>query len=69
VIAADGFKHVQRIVCTACLDFKIIVALDAAKFEAWSGAEFAPEAAFLAAAREIPGVSQVETQTYTIMTL
>ena len=27
-----GFKSVQRIVCGGCLDFKIIVTLDAADF-------------------------------------
>jgi hypothetical protein len=29
--------------------------------------KFAPEADFLAAVKAIPGVAQVETQTYTIM--
>ena len=31
------------------------------------GAKFAPEAAFLAKVKAIPGVSSVETQTYTLM--
>ena len=33
----------------------------------WEGAGFAPEAAFLEAAKAIPGVTTVETQTYTLM--
>ena len=65
--AVAGVKRVQRIVCGGCLDFKVIVALDAGAFGAWEGAAFEPEAAFLAAVTAIPGVSSVETQTYTIM--
>ena len=31
------------------------------------GKKFSPEAEFLSAVKAIPGVSQVETQTYTLM--
>ena len=62
-----GVKKVQRIVCGGCLDFKVIVALDAADFGAWAEAKFAPEEEFLAAVGKVAGVSSVETQTYTIM--
>jgi hypothetical protein len=62
----DGVKSVQRIVCGGCLDFKVITALSADKFADWEAKGFAPEADFLAAVKAIGGVSQVETQTYTI---
>ena len=62
-----GMKSVQRIVCGGCLDFKVIVALEAAEFGNWEGKKFAPEENFLNAVKAIDGVSQVETQTYTIM--
>ena len=65
--AVNGVKKVQRIVCGGCLDYKVIVALDAADFGAWGESKFAPEEEFLAACKAIPGVSSVETQTYTIM--
>lgn len=67
VKAVDGVKSVQRVVCGGCLDFKVITALSADKFGAWESANFAPETSFLAAVRAIPGVTFVETQTYTIM--
>ena len=31
----DGLKSVQRIVCGGCLDYKVIIALSAEKFQAW----------------------------------
>ena len=62
-----GMKSVQRIVCGGCLDFKVIVALDAAEFGNWEGKKFAPEESFLNAVKAIEGVSQIETQTFTIM--
>ena len=50
-----------------CLDYKVVVALPAEKFGAWEQKKFAPEEKFLAAVSAIPGVTQVETQTYTLM--
>ena len=67
--ALDGVKEVKRVVCGGCLDFKVITALDAEKFGAWEGAAFAPEAEFLEEAAKIEGISTVETQTYTFMSL
>ena len=64
--AVPGCKSVQRIVCGGCLDYKVIVALDADKFAAWEAAKFAPEEEFLRSLKAISGVSQIETQTYTI---
>ena len=63
----QGLKSVQRIVCGGCLDYKLVIALDAADFGAWEEKSFAPEENFLNAVKAIDGVSAVETQTYTIM--
>ena len=65
--AIPGMKSVQRIVCGGCLDFKVIVALDAAEFGNWEGKKFAPEENFINAVKAIEGITQIETQTYTIM--
>jgi hypothetical protein len=62
---ATGVASVQRIVCGGCLDFKVIVTLPADKFGAWGEKKFEPEESFLATVKKIPGISQVETQTYT----
>ena len=63
----SGVKCVQRVVCGGCMDFKVITALDAESFGAWEQKQFAPEEQFLAAIKAIPGISQVETQTFTLM--
>ena len=65
--AVPGVKSVQRVVCGGCLDYKVIVALDAGAFGAWEAAAFAPEPEMIAAMKKIPGVTTVETQTYTLM--
>ena len=65
--ALDGVKGVQRIVCGGCLDFKIVTSLPIDQFKAWEGAEFAPESDFLTKLKAIDGVTEVETQTYTLM--
>jgi len=67
VEAVAGLKSIQRVVCGGCLDFKVVVALPAAKFGDWEKASFAPEGKFLAKLNAISGVTEVETQTYTIM--
>jgi hypothetical protein len=67
VKAVDGVKGVQRVVCGGCLDFKVIVSLPADKFGPWAEKKFEPEESFLNAVKNIPGVSVVETQTYTLM--
>lgn len=67
VKAVDGVKGVQRVVCGGCLDFKVITSLSSDKFPAWTEKEFAPEADFLEKLKSIEGVTQVETQTYTLM--
>jgi len=66
--AVKGVKEVKRIVCGGCHDFKVIIALDAAVYGDWEAQEFSPEKAFLEALGSIPGISNVETQTFTFMT-
>ena len=65
----DGVKSVERIVCGGCLDFKVIVSLPADKWGAWENAKFAPEEQFLTAVKAVEGITLVETQTYTKMTM
>eukprot|EP00979_Chaetoceros_neogracilis_P005534 scaffold1007_cov183-Chaetoceros_neogracile.AAC.4 len=64
-----GVKDVQRVVCGGCKDFKVIVSLDEALFGEWEESAFAPEAEFLKRLKAITGVSGVETQTYTLMSM
>ena len=65
----DGVLSVQRVVCGGCLDFKVITQLDGDKFGAWDEAKFAPEEKFLDMLNKIDGLSTIETQTYTLMTM
>mmetsp|Transcript_10568 Transcript_10568/g.16022 ORF Transcript_10568/g.16022 Transcript_10568/m.16022 type:complete len:137 (-) Transcript_10568:136-546(-) len=62
----EGVK-VQRVVCGTCHDFKVIISLPTKEFKAWGEKNFEPEATFLAKAGEIPGITCIETQTYTLM--
>ena len=43
--------------------------LDAENYGDWEGNAFAPEAAILEALAAVEGVSSIETQTYTFMTM
>mmetsp|Transcript_5738 Transcript_5738/g.9051 ORF Transcript_5738/g.9051 Transcript_5738/m.9051 type:complete len:140 (+) Transcript_5738:176-595(+) len=65
----DGVKEVKRIICGNCMDFKVITALTQEKFGDWEKEQFAPEEKFLEKIKKIDGVSMVETQTYTFMTI
>ena len=56
-------------VCGGCLDFKVIVALEEPKFGDWESKGFAPEEDFLAKVKAIDGITQVETQTFTLMSM
>ena len=62
-----GLKGVQRVVCGGCQDYKLVISLAADKFGNLEKANL--EAEFLANVSKIPGVSTVETQTYTLMPL
>lgn len=61
--------QVQRVVCGGCVDFKVVTSVPADKFDAWKDAEFTPEADFIAELSAIEGISQVETQMYTLQPL
>ena len=67
--AVPGVVSVQRVVCGGCLDFKVVVKLNTADFKRWAETKFAPEESFLAAVKQINGISTVETQTYTLENL
>jgi hypothetical protein len=58
---------VNRLVCGACLDFKLMMTVPLDDFGPWEAAGFQPEAEFLEKLRAIDGVTQVETQTITNM--
>ena len=62
----DGVKGV---VCGGCLDFKVITSLDAAKWGDFESGGHGPEVKFLEKLKAIDGITEVETQTYTIMPL
>jgi hypothetical protein len=66
VKAVDGVQGVQRVVCGGCVDFKVVTTLSAENFAAWEEKGFAPEGEFLDKLRFIDGLSQIETQTYTV---
>ena len=70
-VLSQGFKECKRIVCGGCLDFKVVTSLAAGGdgFGAWEAKEFAPEKEFIEALGKIEGVSAVETQTFTFMTM
>lgn len=63
----EGFKACQRVVCGGCLDFKVVTSLSSENFGAWEEKQFAPEEDFLGKLKAIDGISEVETQTYTLM--
>lgn len=65
----EGVKDIDRIVCTECLDFKVIVSLSTEKFDEWKKKDFMPEPEFIDMLEAIDGVSSIETQTYTKMSL
>jgi hypothetical protein len=69
VKGTKGVRSVQRVVCGGCLDFKVIVSLANADFHSWEATGFGPEKSFLDAIGKIKGITSVETQTYTLMTL
>lgn len=60
---------VQRTVCGGCLDFKANTSMSADAFGAWEAEGFAPEKQFLEELAAIPGISNIETQTFTLMSM
>ncbi|KAA8495656.1 hypothetical protein FVE85_1811 [Porphyridium purpureum] len=69
VKSVDGVVDIRRTVCGGCLDFKVSTVLPAEKFGEWEKKGFAPEQVFLDKASKISGISQIETQTYTIASM
>mmetsp|Transcript_35155 Transcript_35155/g.35795 ORF Transcript_35155/g.35795 Transcript_35155/m.35795 type:complete len:193 (+) Transcript_35155:111-689(+) len=67
--SVEGIKDIQRVVCGSCHDYKVIISLPTNAFELWEKNNFKPEADFLKSVSGIEGVSNVETQTYTFMSL
>ena len=65
----EGLRSLQRVVCGSEYTFKVIIALEADKFAEWGAKSFEPEAAFLEACKATPGISKVETRTYTLMSM
>eukprot|EP00591_Stephanopyxis_turris_P002631 CAMPEP_0195521178 /NCGR_PEP_ID=MMETSP0794_2-20130614/18161_1 /TAXON_ID=515487 /ORGANISM="Stephanopyxis turris, Strain CCMP 815" /LENGTH=147 /DNA_ID=CAMNT_0040650683 /DNA_START=17 /DNA_END=460 /DNA_ORIENTATION=+ len=65
--AASSDVTVNRLVCGACLDFKLMITVPLDDFGPWEANGHEPEAAFLEKIKAIEGVSQVETQTITNM--
>jgi hypothetical protein len=64
---ASGDITVNRLICGGCLDFKLMMTVPLDDFGPWEEKGFEPESDFLAALKEIDGVSQIETQTITNM--
>jgi hypothetical protein len=62
----DGVKSIERIVCGDCLDFKVITSVSVDNFDKWKKEKFDPEEIFVEMLGVIDGVSQIETQTYTV---
>ncbi|KAL3768956.1 hypothetical protein ACHAWO_004066 [Cyclotella atomus] len=65
--AVSSDAKVNRLVCGACLDFKLMTTVPLDDFGPWEAKGYAPEAEFLEKLKAIDGVSQVETQTITNM--
>eukprot|EP00811_Abedinium_folium_P013820 NODE_22860_length_691_cov_4.597518.p1 GENE.NODE_22860_length_691_cov_4.597518~~NODE_22860_length_691_cov_4.597518.p1 ORF type:complete len:113 (-),score=37.69 NODE_22860_length_691_cov_4.597518:259-597(-) len=63
----DGVVETKRVVCGSCFDFKVIICMTADKFGPWSDGGHAPEEDVLAELKSVPGITAVETQTYTFM--
>jgi hypothetical protein len=63
---SDGVT-VNRLVCGACLDFKLMTTVPLEAYGPWSEKGHPPEAEFLEKIKAIDGVSLVETQTITNM--
>lgn len=69
ILAFCPNAEVQRIVCGYHQDFKVITIVPHDEYKAWEDVKFSPEEKFLESIKSSYGVSQVETQTYTIASL
>mmetsp|Transcript_97911 Transcript_97911/g.277513 ORF Transcript_97911/g.277513 Transcript_97911/m.277513 type:complete len:161 (+) Transcript_97911:91-573(+) len=62
-----GQQLTQRVINEEMKTLKIITKLPAGEFGEWEKKGFAPEEKFLGRLKEIEGITDVETQTYTLM--
>ena len=67
VAQIPGCVRVQRLCCGHCLDFRIVVTMDAAAYGSWKDLDHYPEANVLGALRASPGCSDVRSQLLSIM--
>jgi hypothetical protein len=67
--AMGGIVNIQRIVSGGSFDFKVIILMSSDAFEVWELKKFEPELTFLQKLSMIKGISQIQAQTYTLMTL
>mmetsp|Transcript_40145 Transcript_40145/g.54618 ORF Transcript_40145/g.54618 Transcript_40145/m.54618 type:complete len:117 (-) Transcript_40145:219-569(-) len=65
VKSLPGFKAIQRVVCGDCLDFKIISSFDGSSFD--DAMKDFPGDIIVDALKAIDGISNVETQVFTLM--
>merc|ERR1711862_38481 len=64
--ALSDVQEVKRVVCGGCLDFKVVVAFPADKYDETVGGL---ETDFVEKLKAIDGVTGVDTQTYTFMSM
>ena len=64
--ANEGVVVVNRLMCSTCCDYKIMVTMDADVYGQWKERQHQPEEAFLEALRQIEGVCSAEAQLYSI---
>mmetsp|Transcript_58438 Transcript_58438/g.102319 ORF Transcript_58438/g.102319 Transcript_58438/m.102319 type:complete len:116 (+) Transcript_58438:93-440(+) len=64
--AVKDVKEVKRVMCGGCQDFKVITSFPDTSYDETVGGL---EAEFLDALGKIEGISSIETQTYTFMTM
>ncbi len=67
VAAVPGLVKAERLCCGTCNDFRILVSVRAEAYAQWRAREHEPEAEFLAAMRNCPGVREVHSQLLSVM--
>ncbi|KAJ9462040.1 hypothetical protein DIPPA_24150 [Diplonema papillatum] len=59
-------KNVQRLVCKAEWDYKVISTVSMQEFGEWKANSFEPEASFMDKLKATPGVTNVKAQAYVV---
>ncbi len=62
-----GVQRVQRLCCGTCLDFRIVVSVEAEAYKAWRDLDHEPEAEILDVLRVYAGISDLRAQLLLIM--